>query len=191
MQPKPGPPPTGVKNLRTNFFQAGGRAAMVHVGLPTPEMQQQNLLMQIHTVQNAITSDQLSRSETAMREAQIANMTRPLSQSEAQAIGEPQLAGQIVAPDIISAASAELNRQQTAKIAGLEQPTIQLPLDQTTARLANIPDSFVGKTLTPGDWKLVDARLHAIGFEKQDRGFDGAKGGIWLIDRGGNRTKEQ
>src|SRR6266849_4194239 len=74
MQPKPGPPPSGVKRLLTNFFQGGSRAMMVHVGLPTPEMQQQNLLMQIHTVQNAITSDQLSRSETAMREAQIANM---------------------------------------------------------------------------------------------------------------------
>jgi len=190
MQPKPGPPPTGVKGLLTNFFQGGGRAAMVHVGLPTPEMQQQNLLMQIHTVQAAITSDQLSRSETAMREAQIANMTRPLSQSEAQAIGEPQLAGQIVPADVISAASQELNRQQTAKIAGLEQPTIQLPLDQTTARLAGIPDSFVGKTLTPGDWRLVDARLQAVGYQKQDMGFDGAKGGIWLMDRAGNQIKQ-
>src|SRR5207237_1261948 len=71
-----------------------------------------------------------------------------------------------------------------------EQPTIQLPLDQDTAKLAGVPQQFVGKNLSPADWKLVDGILQSKGYSRFDKGFDGPRGGIWVVDKAGNEIHQ-
>jgi hypothetical protein len=188
------PPAHGIKGLLQNFFTGGGNAMMQHVGLPTQADKRNDLLGQIYHLANARVLYQNTLTEGELRKAQIAAANRPLSPEQAAATGNPQLAGQIVPSDVMSAASAEQNRQldakQAAEAKAQNTPTISLPLDSGTAKLAGIPDSFVGKNLSVADWKLVDARLSAQGYSKQDFGFDGKEGGIWVIDRGGNKINQ-
>jgi hypothetical protein len=190
----PPPPAHGIKGLLQNFFTGGGEAMTRHVGLPTPGDNRNDLLNQIFHLSNARVLYQNSVTEGEIRKAQLAKENRPLSPEQAQATGNPQLAGQIVPSDVLSAASAEQNRQQDAKLAAAQakqnQPSISLPLDANTAKLAGVPDKFVGQNLSAADWKLLDARLSAQGYTKTDMGFDGKTGGIWITDRGGNKINQ-
>jgi hypothetical protein len=53
--------------------------------------------------------------------------------------------------------------------------------------LLGIPNQFVGKNLSAADWKLIDARSAALGYQKFDTGQDGQGPGrgIWMVDRSG------
>jgi hypothetical protein len=190
----PPPPAHGVKGFLQNFFQGGGEALAHQQGMQTPADQRNQLLTQIFHLSNARTAYQAQLAENELKKAQVAAANRPLPPEQAKAIGQPGLAGQIVPPDVMSAASAEATRQQNAKLSEQERavnkPSISLPLDANTATLAGVPDKFVGQNLSAADWKLIDARLSAQGYQKMDMGTDGKDGGIWIVDRGGNRVNQ-
>jgi hypothetical protein len=197
LQTAPPPPSHGIKGLLQNFFTGSGEAMTRHVGLPTPGDDRNQLLTEIFHLSNARTAYQAQLAENELKKARVANTNRPLPPEQAKAIGQPELAGQIVPPDVMSAASAESTRQQNAKLAAQEradakqnQPTISLPLDSGTAKLAGVPDKFVGQNLSAADWKLIDSRLTAQGYQKMDMGRDGKDGGIWIVDRGGNKINQ-
>jgi hypothetical protein len=187
-------PRHGIKGLLTNFFQGGGEALMRSQGMETAGDQKSKLLTQIFHLRNAQVLYQGQLAENELKKAQVANATRPLSPEQAAATGNPQLAGQVVPSDVMSSSSAEQSRQQDAKQAAQAQaqntPTISLPLDANTAKLAGVPDKFVGQNLSAADWKLIDARLTAQGYQKMDMGRDGKDGGIWIVDRGGNKVNQ-
>lgn len=186
----PQPMAGGVKGFLTNFLTGGGEAMMRHVGMLTPEEERLQLTDRISAIEARRENWLNTQSEISFRQQQLAAGHRPLSPEQTKAIGHEELAGQIVPPDVIAAASAESSRQLSEKEKGLDRPTISLPLDSGTAKLAGVPDRFVGQNLSAADWKLIDARLSAQGYQKVDMGFDGKNGGIWIMDRGGNKINQ-
>jgi hypothetical protein len=136
------------------------------------------------------------QAEAASRQAQLQMMGTPLTPQLAQSIGHPELAGQTVPPSLAPVISAEDRGREAAQIAADQRaeslaqntPTIQMPLDQKTADLLGIPSQFVGKNLSAADWRLIDSRSAALGYQKFDTGQDGQGPGhgIWMMDRAGN-----
>jgi len=189
--PSPGSP---VKNLLRNFFTGAGNAMMVDAGLPSPNMQRLQLEQQITSLSNARSLYMDRQAEAASRQMQLQMMNTPLTMEQAHAIGHPELSGQVVPPALLpvissqdrGAQAAQINAQQRQDALDQNTPTIQMPLDANTAKLLSIPNQFVGKSLSAADWKLIDARSAALGYQKFDTGFDGPKGGVWMADRAGN-----
>ena len=183
-----------MKNMLRNFFQGAGNAMMRDAGLPTPDMQRLQLEQQITNLSNARSLYMDRQAEAASRQAQLQMMGTPLTPQLAQSIGHPELAGQVVPPSLAPVISAQDRGREAAQIAADQRaealaqntPTIQMPLDQKTADLLGIPSQFVGKNLSAADWRLIDSRSAALGYQKFDTGFDGPKGGIWMADRAGN-----
>ena len=192
------PPSTGspVKNMLRNFFQGAGNAMMVDAGLPSPNMQRLQLEQQITSLTNARSLYMDRQAEAASRQAQLQMMGTPLTPQLAQSIGHPELAGQVVPPSLAPVISAEDRGREAAQIAADQRaealaqntPSIQMPLDQKTADLLGIPSQFVGKNLSAADWRLIDSRSAALGYQKFDTGQDGQGPGrgIWMVDRAGN-----
>jgi hypothetical protein len=185
-----------VKNMLRNFFQGAGNAMMVDAGLPSPNMQRLQLEQQITSLSNARSLYMDRQAEAASRQAQLQMMGTPLTPQLAQSIGHPELAGQVVPPSLAPVISAEDRGREAAQIAADQRaealaqntPSIQMPLDQKTADLLGIPSQFVGKNLSAADWRLIDSRSAALGYQKFDTGQDGQGPGrgIWMVDRAGN-----
>jgi hypothetical protein len=57
-----------IRRLLQNFFSGGGQAMMKHVGLPTPEEEQQNLTTQYIGLQNTQTNDQYRKALEAAQQ---------------------------------------------------------------------------------------------------------------------------
>ncbi len=177
----------GVKPLLTNFFGA-------MLGKTPPNLQLKGLENQMALLGNARALYLDRQAEAASRQLQVQMSQTPLTPQLASAIGHPELAGQFLPPALAPVISAEdrgreaaqINAQQRADALAQNTPTIQMPLDQNTANLLGIPSQFVGKNLSAADWRLVDARMQALGYQKFDKGFDGPQGGIWMMDRAGN-----
>jgi hypothetical protein len=191
------PPSTGspVKNMLRNFFQGAGSAMMVDAGLPSPNMQRLQLEQQITSLSNARSLYMDRQAEAASRQMQLQMMSTPLTMDQARAIGHPELANQVVPPALLpvissqdrGAEAARINAQQRQDALDQNTPTIQMPLDANTAKLLSIPNQFVGKNLSAADWKLIDSRSAALGYQKFDTGQDGQGPGrgIWMVDRSG------
>jgi hypothetical protein len=191
------PPSTGspVKNMLRNFFQGAGSAMMRDAGLPDPNLQRLQLEQQITSLSNARSLYLDRQSELASRQMQQQFMNTPLSPEVANAIGHPELNGKIVPPALWPVISnedrgreaAQINAQQRQDALDQNAPTIQMPLDQNTAKLLGIPNQFVGKNLSAADWRLIDSRSAALGYQKFDTGQDGQGPGrgIWMVDRSG------
>ncbi|MCU1302372.1 MAG: hypothetical protein JWQ87_2656 [Candidatus Sulfotelmatobacter sp.] len=187
-------PSGGVKGMLSNFFKGMGGSMMTQAGMASPQQQLQDLDNHIATLTNARSDYLNSQTNAQLRQAQTQNLNRPLTPELAASIGHPELSGQVVAPDVMQSISSEnrgkeaadINAQTRADALKESTPQIQMPLDQKTADLLNIPSQFVGKNLSAADWKLIDSRSQALGYQKQDMGFDGPKGGIWMMDRAGN-----
>jgi hypothetical protein len=167
---------------------------MVQSGLPSPNMQRLQLENQIGMLTNARSLYLDRQAEAASRQAQLQMMGTPLTPELAHSIGHPELAGQIVPPSLAPVISAEDRGREAAQIAADQRaealaqntPSIQMPLDQKMADLLGIPSQFMGRNLSAADWRLIDSRSAALGYQKFDTGFDGPKGGIWMADRAGN-----
>ena len=169
---------------------------MAYAGLPTPNMQRLQLEQQITNLSNARSLYLDRQAEAATRQAQFQMMGTPLTPQLAQSIGHPELAGQVVPPSLAPVISAEDRGREAAQIAADQRaealaqntPSIQMPLDQKTADLLGIPSQFVGKNLSAADWRLIDSRSAALGYQKFDTGQDGQGPGrgIWMVDRAGN-----
>jgi hypothetical protein len=177
------PPVTGgpMRHLLTNFLGGAGNAMMNHVGLMTPQQQRQNLLLQSMQATQLANSWENTQSEIKLRQAQTQGLTQDQnfrSQMQPLQLQHEGLANQAEQFGLDQA------RQDAPNVAN------QIPLDETTAKLAGIPTKFVGQNLSVDDWKMVDARLRAQGYQKFDTGKDGPQGGIWLMDRGGNKIKQ-
>ncbi len=185
-----------VKNLLRNFFSGAGDAMMTHAGLPSPNLQRLQLEQQITSLSNARSLYMDRQAEAATRQAQLQMMGTPLTPELAHSIGHPELAGQVIPPSLAPVISAEDRGREAAQIAADQRaealkentPTVQMPLDQKTADLLGIPSQFVGKNLSAADWRLIDSRSAALGYQKFDTGQDGSGPGrgIWMVDRAGN-----
>jgi hypothetical protein len=192
------PPSTGspVKNMLRNFFTGAGNAMMVDAGLPSPNMQRLQLEQQITSLSNARSLYMDRQAEAASRQMQLQMMSTPLTMDQARAIGHPELSGQVVPPALLPVISsqdrgveaARINAQQRQDALDQNTASIQMPLDASTAKLLSIPNQFVGKSLSAADWRLIDSRSAALGYQKFDTGQDGQGPGrgIWMVDRAGN-----
>ena len=190
-------PSTGspVKNMLRNFFTGAGNAMMVDAGLPSPNMQRLQLEQQITSLSNARSLYMDRQAEAASRQMQLQMMSTPLTMEQAHAIGHPELVNQVVPPALLpvissqdrGAQAAQINAQQRQDALDQNTPTIQMPLDANTAKLLSIPNQFVGKNLSAADWRLIDSRSAALGYQKFDTGQDGQGPGrgIWMVDRSG------
>lgn len=177
------PPPAGggVKRFLTSWFTTFSDASAAHLGLPTQQQRSQQLF------QRAVQSAQLANEwESLNSQVQLRQQQTAASQQE-QSQRAQLFPGQLQEQGIRTQAEQFAFDQAKANA-----PTIanQLPLDETTAKLAGIPAKFVGQNLSVDDWKMVDARLQAQGIQKFDTGQDGRNGGIVLMDRGGNVIKQ-
>jgi len=169
----------GVKGLFQTFFRGAGEGMMNHVGMLTPDQQRQNLTLRIEQIENSRNSWRNTQSEIQQRQTLISAEQQRQQQQAQMFPGALQHQG--------------LENQQSQFTLDQERqnaPTIQIPLDANTAKIAGIPDRFVGQNLTASDWRMVDAKIQAQGYQRQDMGFDGKAGGIWLMDRGGNKVKQ-
>jgi hypothetical protein len=186
MQTMERPRPGGIRGLLTNFFQGAGDAMKRDVGLPTEFQQRQQLANEL--IQLNAGRDQWinAMSEGMYRQALVQGMNQPLTPEQAVAIGHGALAGQVVPPHVLQNIAEQGNLLQRQTQFNAQQPQLQIPLDSATAKLAGIPDSFVGKNLGAADWHLIDSFIQAKGYQRFDMGFDGPKGGIWVVDRAGN-----
>jgi hypothetical protein len=168
---------------------------MVDAGLPSPNMQRLQLEQQITSLSQARSLYLDRQAEAASRQMQLQMMSTPLTMEQAHAIGHPELANQVVPPALLpvissqdrGAQAAQINAQQRQDALDQNTPTIQMPLDANTANLLGFPNQFVGKNLSAADWKLIDARSAALGYQKFDTGQDGQGPGrgIWMVDRSG------
>ena len=197
MQQTQAPTPGGpIKNLLTNFFHGAGNAMMISAGMPTPNGERMQLEHQITNLTNARALYMDRQAEAASRQMQLQMMSTPLTMEQANAIGHPELSGQTVPPALLpvissqdrGAQAAQINAQQRQDALDQNTPTIQMPLDSGTARLLGIPNQFVGKNLSAADWRLIDSRSAALGYQRFDTGQDGQGPGrgIWMVDRAGN-----
>jgi hypothetical protein len=159
-------------------------------------MQRLQLEQQITSLSNARSLYMDRQAEAASRQMQLQMMSTPLTMEQAHAIGHPELANQVVPPALLpvissqdrGAEAAKINAQQRQDALDQNTPTLQMPLDQKTADLLGIPSQFVGKNLSAADWRLIDSRSAALGYQKFDTGQDGQGPGrgIWMVDRAGN-----
>jgi hypothetical protein len=188
MQTMERPRPGGIRGLLTNFFQGAGDAMKRDVGLPTEFQQRQQLANEL--IQLNAGRDQWinTMSEGMYRQALVQGMNQPLTPEQAVAIGHGELAGQVVPAHVLQNIAEQSNLIQRQTQFNAQQPQLQIPLDAGTAKLAGIPDSFVGKNLGAADWHLIDSFIGAKGYSRFDTGRDGTGvgNGIWIIDRGGN-----
>jgi hypothetical protein len=171
-----------LQGLLSNFLQGAGDAMMNHVGMLTPDQQRQAATQQLTQALSLKSQYQNLQSELAARKQAMSASQQEMNQ---RALLFP---GQLTQQDLQTQAE-QFNLQQARQNA----PTAlanSIPLDATTAQLAGIPSKFVGQNLSEGDWRQVDARLQAQGYQKFDTGEDGPQGGIWLMDRGGNKIKQ-
>jgi hypothetical protein len=192
------PPSTGspVKNMLRNFFQGAGSAMMRDAGLPDPNLQRLPLEQQITSLSNARSIYMDRQAEAVSRQMQLQMMSTPLTMEQANAIGHPELSGQTVPPALLpvissqdrGAEAARINAQQRQDALDQNTASIQMPLDANTAKLLSIPNQFVGRNLSAADWRLIDSRSAALGYQKFDTGQDGQGPGrgIWMVDRAGN-----
>jgi hypothetical protein len=192
------PPSTGspVKNMLRNFFQGAGSAMMRDAGLPDPNLQRLPLEQQITSLSNARSLYMDRQAEAVSRQMQLQMMSTPLTMEQANAIGHPELSGQTVPPALLpvissqdrGAEAARINAQQRQDALDQNTASIQMPLDANTAKLLSIPNQFVGRNLSAADWRLIDSRSAALGYQKFDTGQDGQGPGrgIWMVDRAGN-----
>ena len=119
--PSPGSP---VKNLLRNFFQGAGNAMMRDAGLPTPDMQRQQLETQITNLSNARSLYMDRQAEAASRQMQLQIMSQqmqPASPELASAIGTPQLAGTVIPPAYLPVISNENRGREAAQIAAQQR----------------------------------------------------------------------
>ena len=169
----------GVKGLFQTFFRGAGEGMMNHVGMLTPDQQRQNLTLRIEQIENSRNSWRNTQSEIQQRQALVAAEQQRQQQQAQMFPGALQHQG-------IENQQSQFTLDQERQNA----PTIQIPLDANTAQIAGIPSRFVGQNLTASDWRMIDAKLSAQGYQRQDMGFDGQQGGTWLMDRGGNKVKQ-
>jgi hypothetical protein len=199
--PSPGSP---VKNLLRNFFQGAGNAMMRDAGLPTPDMQRQQLETQITNLSNARSLYMDRQAEAASRQMQLQIMSQqmqPASPELASAIGTPQLAGTVIPPAYLPVISNENRGREAAQIAAqqrqdqLDQNKITLPptvITKAAATAAGYPE-LEGKTLTTAqDYATFEKLSQARGLQKFDTGRDGqGQGhGIWILDKVGNPVQQ-
>jgi len=63
---------------------------------------------------------------------------------------------------------------------------LQLPLDTTSATLAGVPE-MAGKPLGKQGWGVLNQALQAGGFHVVDMGKNGPDGGMWVVNKGGEK----
>lgn len=205
------PPPSGgpVKQYLQNWFHNFSNASAVHLGLPTPQMQQNQLLTQYS---NLNTSDALNKLRGSMAQqygmvpvslpdgTQIqlpANSAKTVIAAQARnqanmstftpesavAIGHPEFAGQSVPKGI-------MDMLAKTSVANINQGGgLQLPVSEVTANLAGAPE-LAGKNLGKGGWQMLNTALRTRGFHVQDMGTSGGDGGLWVVDNAGNKIHQ-
>jgi hypothetical protein len=180
----PQPISGGVRGFLQNFLTGGGEAMMHHVGLLTPDEQRQNLTQQIAAIEGRREAWMNTQSEIEARKQMLA------SAQQAQQFQQQMQPLQLQHEQLLNQQSQFALDQEQKNV-----PTVQPVMDAETAKVAGIPDRFVGQPFSEADWRIVDQRLTAKGLQRFDTGVDDPVGnnaakGEWLIDRFGNPFKQ-
>lgn len=91
----------------------------------------------------------------------------------------------------VVAENVQGQKSQTAKdVANINQG-MQIPVDQSTARLAGFPE-LSGQSVGKGTWGNINKALEAKGYHTQDMGKNGTdeNSGMWLMDKAGERISQ-
>ncbi len=172
-----------VKSLLTNFFSGAGEAMMKYAGVETPQQYQQRMFTQNIQKQNA---DSLAALRQMQEEAAGGAEITP---EMAQAV--PDLAPMVgqKAPkqfvDLIGKAiTAKIGAKAKVDVANINAGGIGVPVDHTTAILAEMPE-LEGKLLGKQGWDVINKALTAKGYKIQDMAANGTEPhqGMWVVDR--------
>ncbi len=182
-----------VKRLLGNFIHGMGQGMMKDAGLPTDDEEVQHATQALNQLDQ--TQGLIDYHKQTLAALQQQRMITP-SAEDAQAMGIP--VGQAIPVPIYTALKANASRerigagaaQAKVDVANINQGGgLQLPVDQGTATLIGEP-GLAGRTLGKTGWQMLNSALSAKGYHVQDMGTNGPDGGLWVIDKGGNKIHQ-
>lgn len=191
-QPKAQPSGGPVRSMLQNFFSGMGQSMMHEAGLPTEYEKQQKALANYTSLKSA---EGLAEMHKAVA-SQYGNVQFPIPDGKGgmttigvEAKGVPMLLSRMMQGQTQENVAAT-KATSAANVAAINQGGgLQLPVDANTAQLAGEP-SLAGTKLGKGGWAMLNSALQAKGYHVQDMGKDGADGGMWVVDKGGNKVNQ-
>lgn len=191
--------PGAIRSLLSNFFTGAGEAMTHSVGLPTEqEKQQLQIKNQLAQRQQAV-SEQVAQTQEDWKQIQGDALKResegsPIPESFANAIGHPELAGTPMNKAAMGLAGKVFPSQNAAaakeNVATINQGgAFAIPVDHSTATILGMPE-LEGQKLGKASWGMVNTALNAKGYHVIDTGANGPQGGMWVIDKAGNKISQ-
>lgn len=193
---------TVLKSLLTNFFQGAGSAMMAHAGIDTPEQaaaKRQQLAIQ---QQNANSLEGLRNAQEQSNQLVPYQLPDAPDGTLGEVIHVPQKSLQALAvqhmknvasqpkPINVPGVGAYVWDPQLKDYKKLEgSGGLEVPLDATSAQLAGVPD-MAGKPLGKQGWGVLNQALQAGGFHVVDMGTNGPDGGMWVVNKGGEKIHQ-